>query len=106
MRYLVVLLALMVANVAQAVDCQTVPSCTELGYTKEPDPNCRENGYLSCPFDTTYHKCVNMDCEKMGFTQTDKTSWCGKIVSCRADKRFTACKALCEVGDVYYADGT
>ena len=47
-----------------------------------------------------------MDCEKLGFTKEDKSSWCGKIVSCRADKNFTACKALCEIGDVYYADGT
>ena len=95
MRYLWVLLTLLVSGTAQAVDCQTVPSCEELGYTKEVDPNCKENGYISCPFDTAYKKCVNMDCEKMGFTKSDKSSWCASIISCKSDSAMTLCQKPC-----------
>ncbi len=106
MRYLMFFMVMMLANVAHAMDCEKVPTCEELGYSTEEDPNCAENGYMYCPFDKTYKKCVNMDCEKLGFTTSDKTSWCGKLAFCPSDKSYTLCKALCEIGDVYYADGT
>ncbi len=106
MRYLMFLLGLMFANVANAIDCEKVPTCEELGYSRDDDPYCADNGYMYCPLDHSYKKCVNMDCAKLGFTEDDKTSWCGKIVKCKGNQKFTACKALCEIGDVYYADGT
>ena len=106
MRYILFLFSLLLANTASAIDCEKMPTCEELGYSTEDDPYCAENGYMYCPLDYSYKKCVNMDCAKLGFTDSDKTSWCGKIVKCKGDKNFTACKALCEVGDVYYADGT
>lgn len=47
-----------------------------------------------------------MDCEKLGFTTSDKTSWCGKLIKCKGNPQMTLCQNLCEVGDVFYADGT
>ena len=107
MRYLLVLLGLMFVNTAEAViDCKTPPSCESLGYVKEEDANCIKEGYVYCPFDPTYKKCVEHDCSALGFTKTDKTSWCGKLIKCKSDETFTLCQNLCEVGDVYYADGS
>ena len=106
MRYLMFLLGLMFANVANAIDCEKVPTCEELGYSTKEDPYCADNGYMYCPFNHEYKKCVNMDCTKLGFTDSDKSSWCGKIVKCKGNEKFTACKALCEVGDVFYDNGT
>ena len=106
MRYLLILLVLMFAEVANAIDCEKVPTCEELGYSQDDDPYCAENGYMYCPLDYSYKKCVNMDCAKLGFTEDDKTSWCGKLAKCKGNPRMTLCQNLCEVGDVYYADGT
>ncbi len=106
MRYLLILMGLLVANVASAMDCEKVPTCESLGYASEDDPSCTPDGYVYCPFDENYKKCVNYDCAKMGFTEDDKTSWCGKLIKCRGNPRMTLCQNLCEVGDVYYADGT
>ncbi len=111
MRYVLVLLGLMFANVAQAIDCEKVPTCEELGYSTEDDPNCADNGYMYCPFNHEYKKCVNMDCAKWGFTESDKSSWCGKIVKCKGNENYTACACAvpqpepCVVGSVYYANG-
>ena len=106
MRYMLILLGLMFANVANALDCDVAPTCEELGYSTEDDPYCAENGYMYCPLDRSYKKCVNMDCTKLGFTEDDKTSWCNKLVKCKGNPRMTLCQNLCEVGDVYYSDGT
>ena len=101
------LMGLMLANVANAMDCEKVPTCEELGYTKVEDPNCADDGYMYCPFDREYKKCVNYDCESLGFTNNDKTSWCKNIAACPGNKDYTACiKATCDIGDVYYADGS
>ena len=106
MRYLMFLLGLLLAGTAQALDCEVAPTCEELGYSTEDDPYCADDGYMYCPLDHSYKKCVNMDCAKMGFTEDDKTSWCGKIVKCKGNPQMTLCQNLCEVGDVYYSDGT
>ena len=106
MRYILFLFSLLLANVASAIDCDTAPTCEELGYSTEDDPYCAENGYMYCPLDHSYKKCVNMDCAKLGFTESDKTSWCSKLIKCKGNPRMTLCQNLCEVGDVYYADGT
>ncbi len=106
MLYLLVLLGLLVSGTAQALDCETPPDCEDLGFVQENDSNCKDDGYLYCPFNKAYKKCVEFDCAKMGFTQSDKSSWCNKLAKCKSDTSYTLCKALCEVGDVYYADGT
>ncbi len=109
MRYVLILLGLLVAGKAQAIDCDVAPTCAELGYTTEEDPYCAENGYMYCPLDHSYKKCVNMDCTKLGFTEDDKTSWCTDIVHCKGNNAYTLCnclKARCNIGDVFYADGS
>ena len=103
MRYLMFFMVMMFVNVASAMDCEKVPDCESLGYTTEDDPNCAEDGYMYCPFDKDYKACVQYNCTALGFTESDKSSWCGKIVKCKGNEKFTACKALCEIGDVYYA---
>ena len=109
MRYLLVLLGLLVTSTVQAMDCRETPDCADLGFSQEEDPNCVKDGYINCPFDTSYRKCVQHDCEKLGFTQSDKSSWCNEIAFCKSDSSYTLCnrKAVqCNVGDVYYADDT
>ena len=107
MRYLLVLLTLLVSGTAQAMDCREAPDCSQMGYSTASDPNCKDDGYIFCPFDKSYKKCVNMNCEALGFTTDDKSSWCKNIATCRSNKQYTLCvKATCEIGDVFYADGT
>ena len=109
MRYILFFMVMMFANVAQAMDCEKVPTCEELGYSTESEPNCADNGYMYCPFNHEYKKCVNMDCAKLGFTEDDKTSWCAEIVNCKGNPKYTACNCLkprCNIGDVFYADGS
>ena len=107
MRYLCFLLAMLFANVANAMDCEKVPDCESLGYSTKDDPNCADDGYMYCPFNREYKKCVNMDCAKWGFTEDDKTSWCKNIATCRGNEKYTLCvKATCEIGDVFYSDGS
>ena len=106
MRYMLILLGLLWIGTANAMDCEKVPTCEDLGYTTKEDPYCADDGYMYCPLDRSYKRCVNYDCEALGFTKSDKSSWCGKIVKCKGNEKFTACKALCEIGDVFYDNGT
>ncbi len=106
MKYVLFLIAILFSNQAVALDCSKQPTCEELNYSKEDNPKCDKNGYILCPYDQSYKKCVQYNCETLGFTQSDKSSWCGKISKCPTDNTFTLCKALCEVGDVYYDNGT
>ena len=106
MKYILFLIAILFSNQAVALNCVKQPTCEELKYSKEDDPACKDDGYILCPFDFSYKKCTEFDCEKLGFTQSDKSAWCGKISKCQTDESYTACKALCEIGDVYYSDGT
>ena len=107
MRYLMFLLGLMLSGTANAIDCEKTPNCEELGYSKENDPYCADDGYMLCPFDFTFKKCVEKDCAKLGFTTSDKTSWCKEIIKCEGNEDYTLCaKATCDIGDVYYANGS
>lgn len=107
MRYMLILLGLLWIGTANAMDCQTPPDCESLGYSKEEDPNCADGGYMTCPFDEEYKKCVQPNCETLGFTESDKTSWCKNIATCPGNEKYTLCvKAFCEIGDVFYADGS
>lgn len=40
------------------VNCEQLPDCAALGFSTEDDENCTDDGYLYCPFDTSYKKCV------------------------------------------------
>ncbi len=95
MRYLMFLLGLLFANVAQAMDCEKVPDCASLGYSTKDDPNCADNGYMYCPFDKTYKKCVQYNCEALGFTESDKTSWCADLIECKGNAKMTLCQKPC-----------
>ncbi len=107
MRYVLFLIAILFSSQAVALNCERQPTCEELNYSKDDDPQCAEDGYILCPFDSQYKKCVNFNCESLGFTNNDKTSWCKNIAVCPGNKDYTACiKATCEIGDVYYADGS
>ena len=89
------LLGLMFANVANALDCEKVPDCESLGYSKAEDPNCADNGYLNCPFDQDYKVCVQYNCEALGFTESDKTSWCADLIECKGNSQMTLCQKPC-----------
>ncbi len=99
MRYLLVLLVLMFANAANAVECRETPDCSQMGYSTESDPNCKDDGYIFCPFDKTYKKCVNYKCAAWGFTSSDKTSWCASVISCKSDPAMTLCQKPCLATD-------
>ena len=107
MKYVLFLVMVLFSNQAVALNCEKQPTCEELNYSKDDDPNCAEEGYILCPFDFSYKKCAEFDCEKLGFTQSDKSEWCKNIATCPNNKDYTACiKATCEIGDVYYSDGS
>ena len=80
------------ANAADET-CDPMPDCEALGYVKDAD--CKQNTYVSCPYDTSYKRCVNNDCEALGYTETDKKSWCKEIVPCPTDASYTLCQKKC-----------
>lgn len=83
------------AFVANAADdsCDPVPDCESLGYVKNLE--CKQNTSVSCPYDATYKRCINADCEALGYTLTDKKSWCKEIIPCPTDSTYTLCKKKC-----------
>ncbi len=95
MHYIMFLLALLFTNVANAINCQTLPDCASLGYSTEPDPNCADDGYMYCPFDQDYKVCVQYNCKALGFTDSDKTSWCADLIECRGNPLMTLCQKAC-----------
>ena len=74
-----------------ALNCTTQPTCEQLGYSKSVDANCED--YILCPFDTSYKKCITgkVDCTGLGFTQEDKSGWCGNVITCPTDASYTLC---------------
>ena len=99
MRYVLILLGLVIGGVAEAIDCQKLPSCEELGYSKESVKGCADGGYVLCPFDETYKKCVDYDCETLGFTESDKSSWCADLIKCKGNEKMTLCQKPCLATD-------
>ncbi len=95
MRYILILLVLLFTNVAEAMNCQRLPDCESLGYSKAEDPNCADNGYLNCPFDQDYKVCVQYNCKALGFTESDKTSWCADLIECKGNEKMTLCQKAC-----------
>ena len=109
MKYVLFLIMILFSNQAVALNCEKQPTCEELNYSKEDDPQCAEDGYILCPFDFSYKKCAQPDCEKLGFTSSEKSGWCSEIITCPQDSSYTACNCLksrCNIGDVFYADGS
>lgn len=73
------------------LNCTEKPTCEQLGYHKSIS-------VISCPFDISYTKCIvesattdDLSCEEMGFTTTDKSEWCGKVINCPKNKAYTLC---------------
>ena len=88
-----------------ADQCTALPTCEELGYYQGDIGACgsyNEYGanYITCPYDSSFHKCVNYECQKIGFTADPKDDWCETIVPCIFDPNYTLCtqkKRLCKV---------
>ena len=38
------------------VNCEQLPDCAALGFSTADDATCASDGYLYCPFDTSYKK--------------------------------------------------
>ena len=88
MRVLALILGISFAVDAWAA-CTPMPSCEELNYT---DTNC-DGEYITCPFDSAKKKCLSskIDCAALGYTNENKSNWCGKEVSCPTDTSLTLC---------------
>lgn len=76
--------------------CEALPDCEALGY-KRGNTDCNEYEQIRCPYNAVYSKCVNTDCEKMGFSIGDKSAWCkkDKIVYCPTDENYSLCQDAC-----------
>ena len=95
MKYVLFLVMILFSGQAVALNCEKQPTCEELNYSKEDNPKCDKNGYILCPYDQSYKKCVNFNCESLGFTKSDKSDWCADIAHCKTDETFTACQSPC-----------
>ncbi len=96
-----------ISNVNAELTCVAQPSCAMLGYSKTNVPNC--TGYIHCPFDTSYKKCVTLDHTEgkcTGYSLADcpphaKCEPCGsyKISSCadgyKVDGDTCICATVC-----------
>ena len=97
MKYVLILIAILFSGQAMALNCEKQPTCEELNYSKEDNPACKDDGYILCPFDFSYKKCAEFDCEKLGFTKSDKSAWCSKIAHCITDNTYTACTDIIDI---------
>ena len=84
-----------------AESCTAMPTCAELGYYRGTNVACGNDDwrYITCPYDSDYRKCVNYDCEKMGFKKNARAeleTWCGsgKIVTCPQDSSYVLCSDI------------
>lgn len=99
-NYVYGILTLLFANPAYAaLDCKQQPTCESLGYSKTVAANCPADGTIACPFDPSYKKCVvtatqSYDCATVGFTKSNKTTWCKNVIKCPIDQSYTLCKWL------------
>ena len=89
--------------VSRADSCTSLPDCESMGYFLGYNAACgtEDARYIFCPYDIRYRKCVDYDCEGIGFTADDKTEWCETIVPCKMDNTLTLCDEpkgeVCEV---------
>ena len=91
--YLGFFVCLMPVAVRAQSMCASLPDCEQMGYHLGYEAACGTDNsrYITCPYDTNYRKCVNYDCAKLGFTTTDKSSWCKTVVTCKFNASFTLC---------------
>ena len=79
-----------------AESCTAMPSCAELGYYRGTNIACGDDDsrYITCPYDSDYRKCVNYDCEEMGFIKdglAQLQTWCQNIIFCKKDRSYVLC---------------
>ena len=79
-----------------AESCTAMPNCAELGYYRGTNIACGDDDsrYIVCPYDPDYRKCINYDCEEMGFIKDGLASlqaWCQNIIFCKKDKSYVLC---------------
>ncbi|MBQ7304172.1 MAG: hypothetical protein IJW75_04575, partial [Alphaproteobacteria bacterium] len=80
---IVAILSLVYLNPAKAsLNCSTQPTCESLGYTMESDANCAEDGYVYCPFDAKYKKCVRPVIKQDAFCANFNLSSCPANAQC------------------------
>lgn len=105
-----------------ALNCETKPSCEELGYTLSIPSDCTDDYVLFCPFDMSYKKCITLQnsCPSETYPlsrcpENGVCSICGngtdlsyRLDSCTGgfEKNGNACSRFCSIGDVFYADGS
>ena len=111
-RLLFLAFALCVCSTRCLADvCTAMPTCEQLGYSKDSDPGCGDfktnaDRYITCPYDANYHKCINYSCESMGFThdpgmennppKSQKSAWCKTVIPCLFDSNYTLCTEFLE----------
>ena len=89
-----------------ASNADAAGDCATLGYSTDSVSGC--NQYLYCPFNSSYKRCVSnndntaVDCTALGFTATDKSAWCSKIVKCKDNTALTLCEKnlTCESNEI------
>ena len=103
MMCLVAVFVIGINNADADLQCVAQPSCAMLGYSKANVENC--TGYIHCPFDTSYKKCVTLDhtdgkCTGYSLTECPphaKCEPCGsyKITSCRDGYKISGNTCIC-----------
>ena len=103
MMCLVAVFVIGINNANADLQCVREPSCAMLGYSKANVENC--TGYIHCPFDTSYKKCVTLDhtdgkCTGYSLTECPphaKCEPCGsyKITSCRDGYKISGNTCIC-----------
>lgn len=101
---------LLCGNTWAQVNCGEIPSCAALGFNTIDDDNCASDGYLYCPFDSSYKKCVKhnqIDCSAYALSKCPdgaKCSACGigttityKVDSC--EEGYTLADGTCTPSD-------
>ena len=114
MFYSIALSLIFFSSSAMALSCATdaecatnaAQKCTDLGYQQGKEEGCES--YLKCPFDTSYQRCVkhtSKTCTELGYTATNKSSWCQDILTCETDSSLTLCKNHKSCGTLGFQSG-
>lgn len=88
-----------------SVNCEQLPDCAALGFSTADDETCASDGYLYCPFDSSYKKCVKhnqIDCSAYALSTCPEGANCS---ACGIGTTITYKVDSCEEGYTL-ADGT